>query len=98
MSILLGDNAMLIAFEVVLALIALRILVTAALDLRGTVDWSEWARLVTRPMLTDALPLILLSWLTTVDPTHVVAQAWFYVAAALIVIRTLLELLRRGQG
>ncbi|WP_026961269.1 hypothetical protein [Alicyclobacillus herbarius] len=98
MSTLLGHAGMLVALQVVLALIAIRILVIGAMDLRQSVNWPNLAQAVTRPILLDALPLILLSWLTIVDPTHIIMRAWYYVAAALIVIRTLQDLLRRVRS
>jgi hypothetical protein len=92
-SIILGHLGMLIALRVVLVLIAIRILAGIVTGLRGSVDWNGLARTVTRPLLIDVLPLILLSWLLAVDPTHIVVRVWYYVAAAVIAIRILMELI-----
>ncbi|MCL6549024.1 MAG: hypothetical protein K6T30_08955 [Alicyclobacillus sp.] len=97
MSIIAGHVGMEIAMWVVLGLIGLSVLLRLILNLRGSVKVADLAQLVTRPILLDILPLILLSWLRTIDPTHVVMIVWYYVAAVLIAIRALLDIVSSLQ-
>ncbi|MBX5435736.1 MAG: hypothetical protein IRZ33_00805 [Alicyclobacillaceae bacterium] len=89
MSVIAGHIGMEIALWVVLGLIGLGVLLRLLQNLRGSVNVSDLVHLVTRPILHDVFPLILLSWLRTIDPTHVVMIVWYYLAAVLIVIRAI---------
>ncbi|QSO51970.1 hypothetical protein JZ785_24945 [Alicyclobacillus curvatus] len=85
-------EGMLIAMWVVMIAIGLEILITLAVGLRGKANISEMAQVVTRPVLFDLIPLIVLSWLTVLDDTHILVLIWYYVAAVLIIVRVLLAL------
>lgn len=92
MGILQSHPGLLISMWVVMALVGLTIIGKLIGQLRMTSDWEAIARIITRPVLTDLFPLILLSWLTVLDSTHILIRIWFYAAAVAIVIRSLLEL------
>ncbi|QSO46768.1 hypothetical protein [Alicyclobacillus mengziensis] len=85
-------EGMLIAMWVVMIAIGLEIVVALAMGLRGKANMREMAEVVTRPVLFDLFPLIILSILTMLDGTHILVLIWFYVAAVLIIIRVLLAL------
>ena len=92
MVVILHHQIMLIALWVVLCAIALSIVVRILTNLRGTVNFAALAESVTRPLLMDVLPLLILSWLTRFDPTHVVVLVWYYVVAVLIILKVLSNL------
>jgi hypothetical protein len=92
LSVILAHQAMKVTMLVVLALIGLNIVVNILMTLRGTADLGDLASVATRPLLFDILPLILLSLLTTLDPTKLLILIWYYLAALLIAIRTVLDL------
>lgn len=83
---------MLVSMWVVLIAIAVSIVVRIVTGLRTSTKIAELAEIVTRPILLDVLPLVLLSLITVLDPTHILVRIWYYVAAALIVLRELLLL------
>lgn len=95
MSIIAGHVGLLIAMWVAMIAIGLVALARLAQALGSHAKAGELAEIVTRPLLLDALPLIILALLTTIDPTHVIALIWFYVAALIIVVRSLLQLVRK---
>lgn len=92
LGIIASHEGMLIALWVVLIAIGLEIAVYLVSCLRGKADIEEMAKVVTRPVLFDLVPLIILSMLTAIDGTHILILIWYYVAAVLIVIRALLHL------
>jgi hypothetical protein len=92
LSIIAAHTPMLIALWVVLILIGLTIVARLLLGLRNSIAVSDLATAVTRPLLLDVLPLLIASWLTTIDPTHVLIPIWYYVIAVVISIRQLMEL------
>jgi hypothetical protein len=92
LSIIASHTAMLIALWVVLILIGLTIVVRLLLGLRSSMAVADLATAVTRPLLVDVLPMLIVSWLTTIDPTHVLILIWYYVIAVVISVRQLLEL------
>ncbi|MDQ0191139.1 hypothetical protein JI721_03275 [Alicyclobacillus cycloheptanicus] len=92
LSIIASHTAMLIALWVVLILIGLTIVVRLLLGLRSSTAVADLATAVTRPLLVDVLPMLIVSWLTTIDPTHVLILIWYYVIAVVISVRQLLEL------
>ncbi|CAM3853292.1 hypothetical protein [Alicyclobacillus pomorum] len=92
--IIAGNLAMLVTLLAVLALIGLNIVVNLFLSLRGRADFENLASTATQPVLYDVFPLLLLAILTTVDPSHFLVLIWYYVAAVLVAIRTLLGLAR----
>jgi len=94
MGIIAGNLAMLVTMLVVLALIGLNIVVNLFLSLRGKADLNNLASSATQPVLKDVFPLLLLAMLTSIDPSHFLVLIWYYVAAVLIAIRTLLGLAR----
>jgi hypothetical protein len=94
MGIIAGNLAMLVTMLVVLALIGLNIVVNLFLSLRGKADLDNLASSATQPVLKDVFPLLLLAMLTSIDPSHFLVLIWYYVAAVLIAIRTLLGLAR----
>lgn len=92
MGMIAGHFAMLIFMWIVLGLIGLNILVQLITKLRGSSDLGELATLVTRPMLLDILPLIILAMLTALPNFHIVMLIWYFVAAVLIAIRSFIQL------
>jgi uncharacterized membrane protein len=92
LSVIAAHQAMKLTMLIVLALIGLNIVVGLLMTLRGSADLGDLAGLATRPLLYDVLPLILLSLLTTLDPTKLLVLIWYYLAALLIAIRTVLDL------
>jgi hypothetical protein len=92
MGIIAGNLAMLVTMLVVLALIGLNVVVNLFQSLRGKADFNHLASAATQPVLKDVFPLLLLAMLTTLDPTHFLVLIWYYVAAVLVAIRTLLGL------
>jgi hypothetical protein len=92
MGILQSHLGMLISMWVVMILIGLTIVAKLISQLRTATDWDAIARAISRPVLTDLFPLILLSMLTTLDGTHILVRVWFYAVAVAIVIRSLVEL------
>lgn len=92
LGVIATHSGMLMAMWIVLIAIGVDILVHLVTALRGRADLDDLAKAVTRPVLLDLLPLILLSLLTALDGTHILVLIWYYVAAVLIVIRTLLHL------
>ncbi|MCF8566207.1 hypothetical protein LLE49_15885 [Alicyclobacillus tolerans] len=98
MMAVIGDHlGMLVAMWIVMILVGLEALIFVLTSLRGQTDMAEVAKAVTRPVLLDLLPLILLSLLTLIDHTGVLVRIWFYVAAAAIAIRALMALARGLQ-
>ena len=92
MGIILGNSAMVVSMWIVLGLIGLNALVQLLSSLRSSVNLSDLAQTFTRPMLFDILPLLILAALTKLPSFHIVMMIWFFVAAVLIAIRTLLDL------
>ncbi len=92
MGIIQSHLGMLISMWVVMILVGLTIIASLINQLRTKTDWDEIAKVFTRPVLMDLFPLILLSLLTTIDPTHILVRIFFYAAAVAIVIRSLLAL------
>lgn len=95
MSIIAGHTGLLIAMWVAMVAIGLVALIRLVQGLGAHAKADMLAETVTRPLLLDALPLIILALLTTIDPTHLIALIWFYVAALLIVVRSLLQLIKK---
>lgn len=83
---------MLVAMWIVLILIGLAIVVRLVVGLRGSVSLSDLATTVTRPLLVDVLPLLILAVLTGIDGTHILMRIWYYAAAVLIVLRELMNI------
>ena len=83
---------MLVAMWIVLILIGLAIVVRLVVGLRGSVSLSDLATTVTRPLLVDVLPLLILAVLTGIDGTHILMRIWYYAAAVLIVLRELMTI------
>jgi hypothetical protein len=92
LTVILANSTMLITFQVVLILLGLGAIANIVKSWNTSVDVSNLASFITRPVLTEVFPLILLSLLTAVDPTHFVVLIFYYLAALLIAIRILLEL------
>jgi hypothetical protein len=92
MEILHSHLGMLISMWVVMTLVGLTIIAKLIGQLRTATDWDAIARVISRPVLTDLFPLILLSMLTTLDGTHILVRIWFYAVAVAIVIRSLVAL------
>lgn len=92
MGVIAANQGLMITMWVVLVAIGLTALVNIARGLQGKFAVGEMADAVTRPMLLDVLPLIIIALLTKIDPTHVIVLIWYYVAAILIIIRNLLKL------
>ena len=92
MVIIAHHFGMLVAAWVALGLLGLSILAKLAVSLQGGTQIGAVTDTVTRPVLMSAVPLIILSWLTMVDPTHIVAMFWYYLASVLIAVRSLLEI------
>jgi len=92
LSVIAGNSGMELAMWVVLIATGLGILVRLLTSLRGKTDIDKLATAVTRPVLVDILPLIILSWLTVLDGTHFLMLIWYYVAAVLVIIRVLMQL------
>ncbi|MBX6351950.1 MAG: hypothetical protein IRZ10_01345 [Thermoflavifilum sp.] len=98
MSIILASLGMKVALWIVMILVGLTILAHLIRGLRGSKAMGELAECITRPVLLDLLPLLLLALLTRADPTHVLVLIWYYLAALFIALHRLLqlgELLRR---
>lgn len=89
MSIIAASLAMKIALWVVLIAVGLEVLAQLYTGLRTRVGAASLATSVTRPLLVDVLPLLLLALLTRIDPSHFLILVWYYLAAALIAIRAL---------
>lgn len=92
LSIIHAHVGLLYTMWIVLIATAVTIVAKLATHFHGTANWDEIGETVTRPMLTSILPLLILSWLTAIDPTGVLIRIWYYVAAAVIVIRALITL------
>lgn len=90
--VIAGHLGMLIAMWVVLIVIGCSIVARLLTAVRRSKQLGELAEAVTRPLLLDVLPLILLSLLTVIDPTHVLIRIWYYLAAVLIIVRQLMLL------
>lgn len=94
LTVIANHLGILIAMWVVLILLGLGILIRLVVGLRGSVTMTDLATTITRPLLLDVLPLILLAWLTTIDNTGILLRIWYYAAAVVIVLRELLSLAR----
>lgn len=92
LGVILSHAAMLLTFRVVLVVVGLTVVFQLISHIRKNENVGKLAEIVTRPVLVDIFPLILLSMLTAVDPTHVIVLIFYYLAALLIIIRALLEL------
>ncbi|MCL6453318.1 MAG: hypothetical protein K6T78_06750 [Alicyclobacillus sp.] len=92
LGVIASHPGMLIAMWVALVAVGVDILVRLINSLRGSLDAEQLAVAVTRPVLTDLFPLILLSVLSALRGTHLYILIWFYVAVVLIVIRVLVRL------
>jgi len=94
MGLIAAHNAMLVCLWIVLALVGLTIVAKTVTGLRGKLNLAQLAETLTRPILLDIFPLILLSWLTAIDGTHILMLIWYFAAALVIAVRTLMELLQ----
>lgn len=94
MHIIEVHDTMLLSLWIVLLLIGLTVAVKVVIGLRGKLNLGHVAETLTRPLLIDIFPLILLSWLAAIDPTHVLIFIWYFLAALFIALRTLVELVR----
>ncbi|MFB5192458.1 hypothetical protein [Alicyclobacillus fastidiosus] len=92
LSIILSHASMLLAFQVVLIALGLNMIVKLVMNLRKSDQVSTLADVITRPVLTEVFPLIIISLLTMVDPTQVIVLIFYYLAALFIVVRALLEI------
>ncbi|WP_067619040.1 hypothetical protein [Alicyclobacillus acidiphilus] len=92
LAIIHSHVGLLYSMRIVLIAVALTVIANLITQLRGSINWTAVAESVTRPILVDILPLILLSWLTALDPTGVLIRIWYYVAAAVILIRSIVTL------
>ncbi|MFX4301073.1 hypothetical protein ACOJUR_02165 [Alicyclobacillus tolerans] len=95
MNIILHHPAMLTMLWVFLVPIGLTVIFRIVNELRGKFDLEKVATLLTRPILMDIFPLLLLGLLMLADPTHVVILIWYFVAAIAIALRALVELVRQ---
>jgi hypothetical protein len=93
LNIITGHAGMLLALQVVLVIIGLNVLGRLLLSFKGSSGIDELAGLLTRPALYYVFPLIVISWLTVVDPTHLLVLIAYYLAALLIGIAELLSLI-----
>ena len=94
MSIIASHSGLLVAMWIVLVAVGLQVAMHLVTNLRSKANFSHMANAVLAPMVSDILPLILLSWLITIDGTHILIRIWYYVGAALIVLRALVSLSR----
>jgi Na+/phosphate symporter len=92
MNVIHGNNSMMITLWIVLILVGLNILMQLLTALRGSANIEDLSVKVTRPVLMEVFPLIILSWLTALDGTHILILIWYYVAAVLIALRALMSL------
>lgn len=92
MGIIIHNLGMLVSMWIVLGLIALNALVGLIAQLRGKTNLGALSELVTRPILLDVFPLILIALLTRLPNFQLVMLIWYYVAAILIAIRSLMAL------
>lgn len=83
---------MLYTMWVVLIVVALAVVAKLVTQLRLSANWDQIGEIVTRPMLLNILPLIILSWLTAVDPTGIFIRIWYYVVAVVIIVRSLIAI------
>jgi hypothetical protein len=93
LNIITGHAGMLLAMQVVLIVIGLTIVGRLLLCLKGSCNIEELAAHVTRPVLSYVFPLIVISWLTVVDTTHLLVLIAYYLAALLIAVAELMNLL-----
>ncbi|OFW75250.1 MAG: hypothetical protein A2201_09490 [Alicyclobacillus sp. RIFOXYA1_FULL_53_8] len=98
MGVIASHLGMLVALWVVLILLGLSIVVRVVTGLKGTLVLADLATAVTRPLLVDVLPLILLALLMGIDGTHTLVRIWYYVAAVLIALREVVALGRVLQN
>ncbi|GEO25018.1 hypothetical protein AAC03nite_08030 [Alicyclobacillus acidoterrestris] len=94
LSVLSAHAAMLLTFQIVLIVLGLTVVVNIVSNLWKGASLSGVGDIVTRPVLTGVFPLIIISLLTQVDPTHIIVLIFYYLAAVCIVIRALFELAR----
>jgi hypothetical protein len=92
LSIIHGNFAMMVTMWIVLILVGLNILMQLLTALRGNANIDDLSTKVTRPVLMEVFPLIILSWLTVIDGTQILLLIWYYVAAVLIALRALMSL------
>ncbi|WAH37212.1 hypothetical protein [Alicyclobacillus dauci] len=92
LGVILAHATMLLSFQVVLVLLGLTAIVKIVMKLLTHADFSEFAAYITQPVLHSVFPLIILSLLTAVDPTHFLVLIFYYLAALFIAIRSVLEL------
>lgn len=93
MGIISDHLGMLVAMWVVLVSIGLTALIQVVRGIQGKVAVGTLVDDATRPILFDVLPLLVIAYLSHIDPTHIVAFIWYYVAAVLIVVRAVQNLL-----
>lgn len=91
LGIISSNLGMLIAMWVVLVLVGLTVLINLVAALRGPVT-GDLSEVMTKPVLQDIFPLIVLSWLTALDPTKVIVLIAWYVMALLIAVKALMKL------
>lgn len=94
LGVIASHLGMLIAMWVVLILIGLGIVIRLVVGLRGSVTMTDLATTITRPILLDVLPLILLAMLTAIDGTGILMRIWYYAAAVVIILRELMNIAR----
>lgn len=92
LDIISSHPGMEIMMWIVLIAIGLDILLVLVQNLRGTANIDGLATAVTKPLLYDVLPLIILSWLVAIDGSGFLIRIWYYAAAVLIILRVLLNL------
>lgn len=92
MAVIASHLGMLVAMWIVLILIGLAIVVQLVIGLRGSVSVADLATTLTRPLLVDVLPLIILALLTSIDGTFILIRIWYYAAAVVIVVRELMNI------
>lgn len=92
LGVIASHEGMLVAMWIVLIALGLEMVIYLATHLRHKSDIDDMSKVVTRPVLFDLVPLIILSLLTALDGTHILMLIWYYAAAVLIVLRVLLRL------
>lgn len=91
LSLILAHETTLLTFQVVLIVLGLNAVVKILMNLRNTTGESLVTAL-TRPVLMEIFPLILISLFAAVDPTHVIVWIFYYLTALAMVIKALLDL------
>ncbi|MCL6592965.1 MAG: hypothetical protein K6T31_03235 [Alicyclobacillus sp.] len=92
LSVISHHLGMLVSLWIVLLLTGVHLLVQVVKGLTGKGSWGDMAHAATHPVVFHILPLLILAGLTTLDPTHFLVLIWYYVAALLVILHTVLQL------